>query len=196
LQQKHETVLARPHARSTTKIRFKNRLCLHRHFTEHLVGVFGKPLQKSNLNHEPRCKGCFPAQAVATRSFCLFNLIYKASDKNNSRLNYRLMLAFRKFLDNLNLSELHLHGRLYTWSNEQIHPTLSRINRSFSCLGWCNHFPYYQIRTISSSCSDHCPLLLHTCINVAVHRRSRFESVWPHFLGYMDAVAEGWWYTL
>jgi hypothetical protein len=62
-----------------------------------------------------------------------FNLIYRAEDKNNLRLNRRLMGAFRSFLDELELAELHLQGRLYTWSNEQSHPTLSRIDRAFVC---------------------------------------------------------------
>jgi hypothetical protein len=35
-------VPTRPRARSTTKIGSKNNLYLHRHFTEHLVGAFGK----------------------------------------------------------------------------------------------------------------------------------------------------------
>jgi hypothetical protein len=54
-----------------------------------------------------------------------FNLIYKAADKNNHRLNQKLMTAFRNFQQEVELSELHLHGRLYTWSNEQAHLTLT-----------------------------------------------------------------------
>jgi hypothetical protein len=47
-----------------------------------------------------------------------FNLIYKAGDKNNQCLNRRLMGKFKRLLLDLELLELHLHGRLYTWSNE------------------------------------------------------------------------------
>jgi hypothetical protein len=59
-----------------------------------------------------------------------FNLLYKSSDKSNSRLNRRLMGKFRRFLQDMEQSELHLHDRLFTWSNEQVHPTLSRIDRA------------------------------------------------------------------
>jgi hypothetical protein len=48
-----EMVLARPRAKSTTKIRSKNSLYPHRHFTKHLVGTFGKPPRESDLNYEP-----------------------------------------------------------------------------------------------------------------------------------------------
>ena len=40
-----------------------------------------------------------------------FNLIYQAADKNNRRLNRRLMASFRRFLDDLELQEIHLKGR-------------------------------------------------------------------------------------
>lgn len=46
-----------------------------------------------------------------------FNMIYQAADKNNGRLHDGLMRRFRGLLDDLRLDELHLSGRLYTWSS-------------------------------------------------------------------------------
>lgn len=40
-----------------------------------------------------------------------FNMIYTACDKNNARINLRLMNSFKSILDELELKELHLHGR-------------------------------------------------------------------------------------
>jgi exonuclease III len=60
-----------------------------------------------------------------------FNIIYRAHDKNNSRLNRRMMNHFQRFIDEVELLELNLHGRLYTWSNEREDPTLERIDRVF-----------------------------------------------------------------
>jgi hypothetical protein len=45
-------MLARSRKRLTTKIRSKNNLYPHRHFTFHLVGAFGKLPPESNLNKE------------------------------------------------------------------------------------------------------------------------------------------------
>jgi hypothetical protein len=42
------------------------------------------------------------------------NLIYHAEDKNNTRLDHRLMGQFRRFLNEANLREIHLRGRLFT----------------------------------------------------------------------------------
>jgi endonuclease/exonuclease/phosphatase family metal-dependent hydrolase len=74
-----------------------------------------------------------------------FNLIYKVEDKNNSRLNYPLMGAFCSFLDELELAELHLQGRLDAWSNEQAHPMLSRIDHVFECSRWLELYPHQLI---------------------------------------------------
>jgi hypothetical protein len=125
-----------------------------------------------------------------------FNLICRSMDKNNSRINHRLMVDFWRLLDNLELLELHLHGRLYTWSNEQAHSNLSKIDHTFASLHWCDIFLHHRLRVAASSCSDHSPLLLHTNVEASTTKRFRFESIWPKFLGYMEAVAMGWHLTL
>jgi hypothetical protein len=93
-----------------------------------------------------------------------FNLIHRAEDKNNGHLNHRMMGRFSKFLQDLELIELHLHGRLYTWSNKQEHPTLEDIDREFAFVQWCDQFPHHHLDVLSLSSSDHSRLLLHTNI--------------------------------
>lgn len=43
-----------------------------------------------------------------------FNMICNAADKNNGRIHRRMIGHFRRFLSDLELKELYLHGRLYT----------------------------------------------------------------------------------
>jgi endonuclease/exonuclease/phosphatase family metal-dependent hydrolase len=43
-----------------------------------------------------------------------FNMIYRAADKNNGRLNRRLMGQFHRFLSEAKLREIHLQGWLFT----------------------------------------------------------------------------------
>jgi hypothetical protein len=52
------------------------------------------------------------------------NMIYHAEDKNNDCLDWRRMGQFRNFLNVATLKEIHLQGRLFTWSNECVDPTL------------------------------------------------------------------------
>lgn len=69
-----------------------------------------------------------------------FNLILEARDKNNGRLHRGLMHRFCNTIDDLHLSEFHLLGRLFTWSNEWDNPTLERLDRAFTSIEWMEMF--------------------------------------------------------
>jgi hypothetical protein len=93
----------------------------------------------------------------------------------------------------LHLAELHLHGRLYTWSNERSRPTLERIDRVFATVEWLEQQPFHHLQCGSTDCSDHAPLLLVSapspghCLD-----RFHFESFWPSVEGFNDVVAIAW----
>jgi len=48
-----------------------------------------------------------------------FNLTLDATDKNNLNLNRRNMGRFRRFVDEMELKDVPLHGRYFMWSNER-----------------------------------------------------------------------------
>jgi hypothetical protein len=73
-----------------------------------------------------------------------------------------------------------------------VHPTLSRIDRVFVCIAWCDIFAHHSLRAGSSSGSNHAPLLLHTNVNAIAKKRFCFESIWSKFLGYLDVVVGVW----
>ena len=75
-----------------------------------------------------------------------FNLIYQAEDKNNHRLNRRMMCRFRQFLNDVELQELYLKGRLYTWSIERDYPMLERLDRVFFSEDWADSFQIMTYR--------------------------------------------------
>ena len=89
-----------------------------------------------------------------------FNMIYRAQDKNNGRLDRRCMRRFRAFLNRVNLEELNLVGRRFTWSSERERPTLELLDRMFASMDWFAAFPNHMLKPLSSDCLDHCPLLL------------------------------------
>jgi hypothetical protein len=82
-------------------------------------------------------------------------MIYHAADKNNDHLNRRLMGQFSQFLNDVALKELHLSGRLYTWSNERSHPTLERIDQAFMLNKWEEIFPWSNLQALATICTDH-----------------------------------------
>jgi exonuclease III len=68
-----------------------------------------------------------------------------------------MMGRFRRLLCDLELKEVHLHGRLFTWSNERSHPTLERIDRVVISLDWEDSYPNAYLQSLYSGCSDHAP---------------------------------------
>jgi hypothetical protein len=89
-----------------------------------------------------------------------FNLIVNPEDKNQGILHRRMMGRFRRSLSNLELKEIYLNGRRFTWSNERAQPTLEKLDRVFSTVDWEELFPDAFLTTMSSGPSDHCPLVL------------------------------------
>lgn len=121
-----------------------------------------------------------------------FNLIYQAADKNNGRLSRRMMGRFRRFLNDLELSELHLNGLLLTSSNERTHPTWSALTEcSFPTSGRC----CFRAPTCRHSPPD--DLTTPRCCNnlttaFTPKRRFHFRAFWLQFGGYLEAVEAAW----
>ncbi|KAM0905185.1 hypothetical protein ACQ4PT_017550 [Festuca glaucescens] len=113
-----------------------------------LLSVYGPQLVPDKLQFledlRQHCPSSSPALLVGD-----FNLILKASDKNTNNYNRRTMAAFRRFTNDLELEDLYLHGRRYTWSNEQadaikimaVHPPvwfIKRIGKAARGFLWAN----------------------------------------------------------
>jgi hypothetical protein len=101
------------------------------------------------------------------------------------------MQLFRQALDNCDLKDIPLQNRKFTWSNERRHPTLVRLDRFFCNPEWEEFFDNYGLHSLSSSVSDHYPLLLS---NNARPRRPcsfKFEN-----FGQFYRVSSRWWSTL
>lgn len=88
------------------------------------------------------------------------------------------------------------HGRRYTWSNERHRPTLERINRAFATLSWLEEFPNHHLRSLSSDCSDHTPLLLQLNTEPWATPCLRFEAFWVWLYRFDDVVRQAWAYDL
>jgi endonuclease/exonuclease/phosphatase family metal-dependent hydrolase len=122
----------------------------------------------AHISYGPATKDLEPAFLLELNELCPlrfgpwllagdFNMIYRAADKNNDRLNLRMMGRFHRFLNDASLKELHLEGRLFTWSNERSHPTLERIDKAFISQEWDELHPKCDLRSLASGCLDHAP---------------------------------------
>jgi exonuclease III len=121
-----------------------------------------------------------------------FNLIYQAEDKNNGNLNLRLMGQFRQALITCHLKEIKLQNRKFTWSNGRDDPTLVRLDRAFCNSAWELAFDNHGLNALSSSLSDHCPLLLCNLSGPRHPATFRFENFWVRMPGFRELVTNTW----
>jgi exonuclease III len=78
-------------------------------------------------------------------------------------LNRRPMGKFKSAIDELELRELPLHGRKFTWTSEQSaqsEATMTRIDKIFCSISWEEIFPTAHLHAWASTLFDHCPLIL------------------------------------
>lgn len=121
-----------------------------------------------------------------------FNHILQARDKNNALINSYRMGKFRCLVDDLELAEVHLNGRVFTWSNAREHPTLVKMDRVFASADWLLLYPACFLRPLPSKASDHCPMLLSTVYRFEPKKSFRFESFWSKIEGFSNVVQAAW----
>lgn len=102
------------------------------------------------------------------------------------------MGRFRQLLDDLELKEIPLLGRRYSWSNECEAPTFVCLDRVFCTIDWELLFLNCILQSHATSMSDHCPLLLGLNVGVKGKRRFHFESFWTKLDGFLEVVDVSW----
>lgn len=91
-----------------------------------------------------------------------FNLIRGEEDKSTGGGDTRLMNAFNDFIENNKLKELYRGGGGFTWSNKQLIPILSNLDRILMTTDWEEKFPLTTLTSLTRVGSDHSPLLMDT----------------------------------
>lgn len=71
--------------------------------------------------------------------------------------------AASRLIDELDLRELPLHGRRFTWCIERDSPTIVKLDHVFFSTDCEEFFPSCLLQAASSIISDHCALLLYSC---------------------------------
>jgi exonuclease III len=150
--------------------------------------------------HQDSLKSAFLQELRDIRNTCVgpwivacdFNQIFKSDDKNNSNINRSSLGNFRGLIGSLDLKEVPLNGRRFTWSNQRAVPTLVKLDHVFCSTCWEEAFPDCFLYSSASEISDHCPLILKLNADLRGRCRFHFENFWPKLLGFLEEVAASW----
>lgn len=149
------------------------------------MGVYGP--------HHDAEKISFLNEIREVRSLCVspwmmagdFNMIYSSEDKNNNNLNRAMMGRFWRLVNELELQEIPLLGRCYTWFNERTARTLAKLDRVLCTADWEGLYPECLLQSQTTEISDHCPLLLGLREVIQGKKRFHFKSFGPNLMGSM-----------
>ena len=133
-----------------------------------------------------------PLPGVAWLASGDFNQIYRARDKNKRNVNTSRINRFRATLQSNELKEIHLQNRRFTWSNERSNPTLCKLDSFFCNAEWDTTYNTHVLHALSSSLSDHCPLLLADDKGPRRPRSFKFENIWVSLPGFAEVIQTAW----
>ena len=101
---------------------------------------------------------------------------------------------FNACIETLNLRELALSGRRFTWASSAEVPTYEKLDKILVSTDWEQNFPISTVEALTRELSDYTPLLLDT--GNAAHRGNnhlfKFELGWLTRDGFHDMVAKVW----
>jgi hypothetical protein len=108
-----------------------------------------------------------------------FNILRFSFEKNKEMRRNRWSSMFNAIINTHELREIDMSSGQYTWSNNQINPTLEKLDRFLMTADWENMFPLIVVHKKSRDVSDHNPTILDTMENREQKKKSfRFEKNW------------------
>jgi hypothetical protein len=116
-------------------------------------------------------------------------------EKSKGRFDDHWPFLFNAVIDSLDLREVSMVGRQFTWANNLPEPTYEKLDRVLMDSDWEDRFPMVSVRAFEriEALSDHAPILMTTssvippCIC-----RFKFEVGWLHRDGFYDMVKSVW----
>nr|XP_051221032.1 uncharacterized protein LOC127339195 [Lolium perenne] len=89
-----------------------------------------------------------------------FNIIRTREEKNNANFKARWPFVFNAIIEHLNLREISLTGRQFTWASRREKPTYEKLDRVLASISWEQKFPLVTVRALTRADSDHTPILI------------------------------------
>jgi hypothetical protein len=123
-----------------------------------------------------------------------FNIIRRQEEKNNDNFYARWPFIFNAIIESLDLREIVLSGRQYTWANRRDNPTYEKLDHILVRIEMEQKFPLLNVHALTRTGSDHTPLLLDFGSPAHVGKSSHFsfELSWLKQEGFADMVTNEW----
>lgn len=91
-----------------------------------------------------------------------FNIIRNPQEKNNDKYDDKWPFLFKVVIYGLDLRELEMSFRKFTWANSKYVQTFERLDRVLVSTEWESKFPLSNVQALNREISYHTPLVLDT----------------------------------
>ena len=150
----------------------------------HLTGFYGEPDTSKRWESWQILKHLHETSSLPWLAIGDFNEITSMAEKEGGSNRTRQQMKY--FVDTINccgLKEVSFTGPLFTWLylKEDGSQIRERLDRALATVEWFYLFPMAKLNHLSSSASDHSPLVLQLCAKPRKKRMGRvfrFESMW------------------
>jgi endonuclease/exonuclease/phosphatase family metal-dependent hydrolase len=90
-----------------------------------------------------------------------FNLLRFRHEKSKGHFDEHWPFLFNAVIDSLDLREVAMLGRQFTWANSLPNPTYEKLDRVLMDIDWEDKFPMVTVRALEriEKLSDHAPIL-------------------------------------
>lgn len=105
-----------------------------------VTGVYGPSNQRDKFAFFEELKEAKSTIAMPLMVAGDFNVTLNLQDRSNLNHHVNQMRGFRGLIEQLELIDLPLHGRRYTWSNERENPTFVRLDKFLVSTEWIHSF--------------------------------------------------------
>jgi hypothetical protein len=138
-----------------------------------LVPVYGAAQDKNKYEFLAELVRTCESETIPMLLAGDFNILRKPEDKSNDNFNPRWPFIFNAIIENLNLREIALSGRQFTWASRRQTPTYEKLDRVLASVEWEQKFPLVTVRALTRSGSDHTPLLIDAGIQAHLGKKNR-----------------------
>jgi hypothetical protein len=123
-----------------------------------------------------------------------FNILRSSKEKNNDRFNNRWPFLFNAFIDGLNLRELEMSSRKFTWANNLSSLTFVKLDRVLVTTEWEEKYALTTVQALPRAISDHMPLLLNSGATSTSGNEPlfKFECGWLLRDGFVEMIRWIW----
>lgn len=119
-----------------------------------------------------------------------FNVTLLQEDRTNvNSSNWRESTKFADLIMDLNLINLPLRGKNFTWSNSR---TMARLDRFLLSVNWSISYPNSRQEAVANTSSDHTPLIYTADTRFKKTKNFRFENFWLKSEKFKEFVRQTW----